>query len=195
MVAQFNAGRLRQETVERLVLDGSSALSGFGTISLFQLSSLTHDNVDCYPSLVRLIPPEFLQRRLLSIGPTSSPSLDMLRTTLKSAFLFATGNFTKVTNTRHTINRPHPSRICYFVTQQSIEPSHWRTMHRKGKFNCFISVEYLMEWQCTVSYYVVFRYLTVFHTLNGRCFLWIMALHFLMELPLSGSLLFDSYYE
>mgnify|MGYP004080635403 CR=1 FL=1 len=45
------------------------------------------------------------------------------------------------------------------------------------------------------SYYVVFRYLTVFHTLNGRCFLWMMALHFLMELPLSGKLLFDSYYE
>ena len=68
-------------------------------------------------------------------------------------------------------------------------------IHRKDKFNCFISIEYLMEWHCTVSYYVVFRYLTVFHTLNGRCFLWMMALHFLMELPLSGKLLFDSYYE
>ena len=68
-------------------------------------------------------------------------------------------------------------------------------IHQKDKYNCFISIEYLMEWFCTITYYVMFRYLIAYYTPSISIYFMLLILHIMFELPLSMKLLYDYYFD
>merc|ERR1712228_313443 len=60
---------------------------------------------------------------------------------------------------------------------------------RKDRFNCFISIEYLMEWYCVCTYYIAFRWICCYHIDNFVTFAILLCIHILSEMPLSLKLL------
>eukprot|EP01083_Nonionella_stella_P031784 87019_1 len=58
-------------------------------------------------------------------------------------------------------------------------------VHRHDRYNCFVSIEFLMEWYCCCTYYVVFRLLTAYHTHSITQYVMFLSIHMVFEIPLS----------